>query len=61
MTSLVDAYQRNNINEFERTLKTNRRAAIGRLHSVSLGVSVSCMCCVQSPQLAGRAFSSTRC
>lgn len=24
MTSLVDAYQRNNINEFEKTLKTNR-------------------------------------
>lgn len=25
MTSLVDAYQRNNINEFEKTLKTNRQ------------------------------------
>ena len=24
MTSLVDAYQRNNINEFEKTLKINR-------------------------------------
>jgi PCI domain len=27
MTSLVDAYQRNNINEFEKTLKTNRHAS----------------------------------
>lgn len=35
MTNLVDAYQRNNITEFEKVLKTNRYAPAELPHSLA--------------------------